>query len=526
MATIKPIVNFPPNIERTVFFDGSDNIAFYGLRYDAKSFSAVMDNAFYLGLTVKSAANFLGLFSGTGFASSVYGGNLCAASSFLLQNIYDTKLGHSLLEDDGIVYALQGTSDEIIKIKSDLKTIIAKGNANYGNYYAAMSGIMKLPDGSYLLGINHNYYDRNYLFARYNPDLTRKHDFKISNNYSMSRLIGVFGGNAYACACGINSYGRLILYKYDSGTQAVTTLLDVNGAAKTMTCIPSQFVDSPPSYSGKKVALILQPQAQNALYYRAIVLDANTQTATKEDWTVDYGSKTEADLINITNSERRQGNVCWITKHSTTNGDVWYLHALFVSRYDYNCPASYYQLITYQIDWANKKLVYKSNYSFNQRIHSYLPVRSDYTAAIVLGASSTFFINFNPTTGDWDTFTLDIPAKYVFFDSMGRLWLIDNNQSLYPLVRTAPAQVRIELENPDVEIVDQPVDNNLLVDAFNYRGERVKATVTITFVSENIEFADGTKSKTIQTSDTDTTKVPVKITAGGAIEADVTYKAL
>ena len=526
MATIQPIVQFPPSIERTVFFDGGDTIAFYGLRYDAKSFSAVMDNAFRLGTAIKSANNYLGLFSGTGFASSIYGGNLCAASSFIFEDIYNVNVAHSIVDEDGLVYALQGVSDRIIKVKTDLKTVLAKGNTNYGNYYASQAGIAKLPDGSYLLCITHSYYDKDYLFARFNPDLTQKHDFKVNTNYGTTRYLWLIGGNAFAMACGLNSYGRMILYKYDSGTQAVTTLLDFNGAGKTMTCLPTQYIENPPGYNGKKVALAFQPKAQNALYYRAIVFDTNALTATKEEWIVDYGQITEADVINITNSDRRQGNVAWITKHSTTNGDIWYVHLLFVSRYDYNCPASYYKLITYQIDWANKKLVYKSHYNFNQRIHSYLPVRNDYTATIVLGASSTFSMNFNPTTGEWNAFTLDIPPKYALFDSMGRLWLIDTSLNLYPLVRTAPAQVVIRLENPNIEVEDQPVDNNLLIDAFNYKGERVVATVKITFVSDNIEFADGSRSKTIQTSDTETTSVPVKITAGGYIDADVVFKAL
>lgn len=526
MATIKPIVKFPSAIERCVFFDGGDNIAFYGLRYDAKSFSAVMDNAFSLGVTVKRADVFLGMFSGSGYASSVYGGNLCGASSMIFENVYDVSVGHSLVEEDGIVYALQGTYYRMVKTKTDIKTVLAKTADNYGNYYASQAGVAKLPDGSYILCITHSYYDKDYLFARYDSSLNRIHDFKVNTNYGTTRFLGVDGSNAYAMACGLNSYGRIIFYKYDSGVQAVTTLLDFNGAGKYMTCLPSQFIENPPAYDGKKVALVFQPQSQTALYYRAIVFDTASQTATKEDWTVDYGDLTEADVINITNSDRRQGNIAWITKHTTTDGDLWFVHLLFVSRNDYNDPASYYQLITYQIDWANKKLTYKSRYLFNQRVHSFLPLRSDYTAIMVLGASSTFSMSFNPTTAEWDSFTLDIAPQYVLYDSMGRLWLIDTSLNLYPLVRTAPAQVVIRLENPNVEVIDEPVDNNLLIDAYNYKGERVQASVTITFVSDNIEFADGTKSKTIQTSDTETTTVPVKITAGGFIDADVVFRAL
>jgi len=281
--------------------------------------------------------------------------------------------------------------------------------------------------------------------------------------------------------------------------------------------VPSNIIENEDSIQ----YFIIQPANTNALKYRRVIFNKTTETATYEDWTADYGSLNESDVVVLNASERRFGNYCWITKHTTSDSTKYYLHVIFVARTDYNVANSHYRLITYEIDFNNKKLIYKSHQEFNRRVFSLLPMKSDMTMMAFLTSTNLVVGIFNPGVEDWELNTIQQVPRFVFIDSLGRTWFVDSSFGLYPLVKTIPTVINIRLENSRPDVTNGPYTENLLIDAYNYLGERIEASVTVTFTCSNIEFTDGSKTKTITTSNTDTTSVPVKITGPGQLRAKV-----
>ena len=517
---IKPIAQLDTSIEMIRYADNGQKCILHGAIYNIDGFGAVMPNTFYGKLNVKNYEVTIWPFIGTAFATDQYGGSLCAYTMASNKKYYEGKWGNFFVEKENeFIIVPNGTSYRAFKANKDWK-VLARSNTTSGNYYGTNTVAVRLSNGDIVLVYTESYYDRSRLFCRYDSTLTQIHDFKINNNYSIGALLDATDTYILAASCGLNTAGRHILYKYDPGSQAVTTLVDFNGASKNATSLPSQMIDIG---DNKGIYFVIQPANTNALYYRAVVVDKNTLTATKEDWTADYGTKAESDVIYINNSDRRQGIDCFISKDGDGN---YYLHVVFLSRYDYNAGIPYYKIVTYRIDFTNKKLVYLTHYSFNQIIHSYIPQVSSFESIAVLGVSSFFMMRFDYNSKEWVVYSQPFRARKVYIDSKGRLWAFDTSNNMRPMLRTVPDSVKIELANPYVRYKGEPIDNTILVEVTNYEGKRIAVEGDLILITDNLQFPDGSRVKHITTSETEVTQVPVKIVGGGGYDVDLKITAL
>jgi len=510
---IKPIAQMPTEIEPIRYADNGKKCILYGGIYNIEGYGAVMPNLFNGGLNIKNNEVTIWPFIGAAFATDKYGGPLCSYTMAVNKRYFEGKWGNYFaIDDETFVVIPNGTSHRIFKANKDWK-VLAKGNTTNGNYFGSNTVGVRLGSGDIVLIYTESSSDRSRLFCRFDSTLTQVHDFKISNNYSVGTLIDATDTYILAASCGLNHYGRHILYKYDPGSQTVTTLIDFTGAGKYATSIPSQMLGT----NSSGFYFVIQPKNTNSLYYRVVNVNKDSMTATREDWTADYGDKNESDVIYLNKSDRRQGIDCFVTKDNDGNH---YLHVVFLSRYDFNADTPYYKIVSYRIDADNKKLVYVDHYDFGQVIHSYIPLTSSFENIAVLGVSSFFFMRFDHENQKWVVHSQAFRAKQAYIDSKGRLWTVDTSNNLRPMLRTVPDSVTIKLANPYVRYEGEPIDNTVLIDVTNYEGERIAVEGDLIILTDNLEFSDGSKVKHITTSTTDVTQVPIKVIGGGAYNID------
>jgi hypothetical protein len=511
---IKPIARFKsPEMYR--YADNGNKVIFYSGIYDARTFGAVMPNIFWGGWNVRDQNVAILPYVGCGYASTLYGGNICGYTCAYYKDFYKGDWGYVLpIENDNFVVALRGTQALAAIVDSNWNTKQLPGNVNFGSYYGIHNLVRKMPNNQYVFCFVNSYYERGELFLKFNEQFNMKHGSKVISNWCIPYIHWSSDMYILASSNGFNDTGRHILYLYDFNTERVTVLTDFKGGYVRITSIPSQLIDLDEQ---TWIYFIIQPRAQDSLFYRAVRINKNSFSAQREDWTVDYGGNSENSVVFLRNNDRRCGIDCWVMKDDEGNH---YLNVLFISRDDYHANDAYYKIITFSIDFDNRKLTYVSHYNFNQQVCSFFPLTSRFNEICVLGMSSTFFLEFNFNESKWIDYIQPFRSFYVFTDSLGRLWAIDAGHRLYPIMKTVPDSVYLKLENPYVVYSGEAVDNNILIDVYNYRGERISVEGDLVILSDNMEFPDHSKIKHVVTSKEATTVVPVKIIGGGFYSVD------
>ena len=509
---LKPLVTLPSSYENYTFIDLGENQVYNGAIYNAKTFFASMRNLIYVGTNFKSKNNTVVVQSGCVWASKVaYAGNLMASKWNIMPNPFSAQVGNTFVDEENIdeMYVfLNGVAYPAVKVRNTGE-LSKRGSWSLGNNYTRNSVFVRLNDGNFVGIINESYYDRSRLFNKLNKNLDVVHDFKINSNYAEACFHYFDGNSVVASANGLNSYGRHILYKYDVSTGAISVLLDINGANKKATFLPSNMIDIG---NGKYLYFIIQPANTNSFYYRAITFDSAAMTATKEDWTADYGDQTEADVVYLDASERRFGGKLWITEHTDQNGNTtYYAHLLTMARSDYNPNVNNFRLYTWQLDLTNKKFIYKSHIEFNTKILSAAPMTIDMMEIFVNENTAASVLHFNPATAEWDRNVLTLNPRDFVSDILGRNWIFGMDWGLYPLIKTAPTEVRFWLEKERYEWKGEPIDTNILGEARNYEGNLISVTGTLYLISDYLEFPDGSREKEVTLSNEGVTSIPVKI---------------
>lgn len=510
----KPLVILPSSYENYTFVDLGENQVYNGAIYNAKTFYANMPNLINWGTSFRSKNNAVVVQSGCVWASKVaWAGNLMASKWNIMPNPFSAEVGNTFVDDENIdeLYLfLNGVSYPAVKVKNDGQ-LLKRGSWNLGNQYTRNSVFIKLNDGNFVGIINESYYDRTRLFVKVNKNLDTVHDFRINNNYAEACFHYFDGNSIIASSNGLNSYGRHILYKYDVSTGSVSVILDINGANKNGTYLPSNMIDIG---NGKYLYFIIQPANTNSFYYRAITFDSAAMTATKEDWTADYGDKTEADVVYLDASERRFGGKLWVTVHTDSNNNkVYYAHLLTMARGDYNPNVKNFRLYTWQLDLTNKKFIYKYHIEFNTKILSAAPMTIDMTEVYVNENASASVLKFNPVTAEWRRQVLTLNPRDFISDILGRNWILGMDWGLYPLIKTAPTEVKFWLEKKVYKWKGKPIDTNILGEAVNYEGNFISVTGTLYLISDYLQFPDGSREKEVTLSADGVTSIPVKIVA-------------
>lgn len=102
-------------------------------------------------------------------------------------------------------------------------------------------------------------------------------------------------------------------------------------------------------------------------------------------------------------------------------------------------------------------------------------------------------------------------------DQTGRLWVTARDGSLNVFSPTVSGTVTVTFQDPSVVYNGSVINTNILVNSYNFAGNRIVSPVTLQIDSNSCTFADGSLTKTVNTLTSGDLLVPIKINASGYI---------
>ena len=155
----------------------------------------------------------------------------------------------------------------------------------------------------------------------------------------------------------------------------------------------------------------------------------------------------------------------------------------------------------------------------SQRAHGAFPIDEEYKNLVIpyVGQGLDFFIWNSGSQSYIRTNSALMDAAYMMVDQTGRLWVTDTTNNLHVYSQTISNSIKVGFQNSNLRYMGTVLNSNLIVSAFNFKGERVANNVTLQIDSSSATFADGTNTMTITTLTTGDTLVPIKITGAGYI---------
>lgn len=186
-------------------------------------------------------------------------------------------------------------------------------------------------------------------------------------------------------------------------------------------------------------------------------------------------------ITNISDQSDTSNNIATRTYTRTPNGTCYYVDSKTV------VEVGYKYLNVYKFDQSSESLYLDSKYEITNPNIEILMVMSD-------SNNNIWFIERDTTSEFW----------------RHNIWLVTSGNV---------ANVDVVFNGiPDV-YGGVDVDCSLFVTTTKSNGQLTSNDVELT-LKGNVYFADGTKTKTIQTSDTNITEIPIKVTGSGTVSCD------
>jgi hypothetical protein len=113
--------------------------------------------------------------------------------------------------------------------------------------------------------------------------------------------------------------------------------------------------------------------------------------------------------------------------------------------------------------------------------------------------------------------TIGAPPSVVQIDDLGRLWIVDTSGVVHLNSPTTSSDVIVTFQNPSLTYTGTTINTNLVVNSYNFAGERIASNVTLQLDTNSASFSGGVTTTSITTSTSADTLVPVAITGAGYI---------
>lgn len=219
----------------------------------------------------------------------------------------------------------------------------------------------------------------------------------------------------------------------------------------------------------------------------------------------------------------------WLLKDGNKNYLVTYAHSNARVADDSNaaCPPSGHVLVVLEINPADpSKLSYVSHHADAFGYGVTLPqfVRSaDARTLVVASATSFGILTWNSTARAYMASPIrgiNGGINRMHLDSFGQVWVesTTGEVSVFNIALSATVQVSFRGNPSGLLYTGETIRQEALVDSFNFSGTRIARAVRL--VAIGCTFEDGSVQKTITTSATEQTVIPVFITGGGDVTVD------
>ena len=379
-----------------------------------------------------------------------------------------------------------------------------------------IGALTKITNTDFLSIINDTYYDKVYSSYR---DYCDGIELKNIHNYKQGINNGT-GGFLAKTSSSVFMYftyhgNGFKVQKYSISSQSITDLVS-SSRGNYHTAQPSNFFEKA-STNTQKIFYVARVIGTNQFVVEKYTLDLNAEKCTKEDCTINGNPD-----VFLSVSESRFSSKCWVMYDSSN--DKYYLNVMFFARFDYNPDISNFRLYTFELDPTNpSNLTFVTQYNFTQQPGGFLYLNNDKTKIVVTGMSDCEVLSFQDK---WTSLRLGTGSvKVCIYDNYGRLWVLNELNEVFMLLPQLPAQIIIKPKDTELEYTGSTITTKVYISAYNYEGKRVAVNGTLKILSDNAEFQDGSKVKSVTTSSTNDVEVDINITGPGilTIAFDVDY---
>lgn len=239
----------------------------------------------------------------------------------------------------------------------------------------------------------------------------------------------------------------------------------------------------------------------------------------------------------------------WFYKpHQFTVNGVNYLTVLWIDRYG---PNSWSERIRrYQNDkravWVtftigsgenDHILTYHSHiylgYLPRNYVRYYMPANPQGTQLILVKGEYVSTMSFDTVKGWFEHDEIPVSAKSIGIDSVNRIWIIDSSNNsyydtnswdyvdgqgynrIYTYSPSTPLTIDFNLTTRDFTYAGTNVVTTATVEVRDSSGSRVEKNIRLTITGGNLTFSDGSQSRTVLTSSTQSVNVGLIISGGG-----------
>lgn len=180
------------------------------------------------------------------------------------------------------------------------------------------------------------------------------------------------------------------------------------------------------------------------------------------------------------------------------------------------------ELFTYKIDPTDStKLTFIKRFkvSSNNAVRTYYPLNPERTKIAAVYDTSFDIIDLT-VDGYTTSSTQSITIKEMTLDEIGRLWIYDDLQQLHIFTPATAATVQLKFSSDAYTYTGSPISSSIIVNAYNVSGVKIQGNVKINLIGTAVKFDDGTTTKTIKTSASGDTIVPIVLSGPGYINAN------
>lgn len=138
---------------------------------------------------------------------------------------------------------------------------------------------------------------------------------------------------------------------------------------------------------------------------------------------------------------------------------------------------------------------------------------------------------WNPTTNFSLQSTQNVQPSWISVDNLGRLWMAESEslggifgdgQKLYYFPSSGTAvSLTASFQQSSYTFSGSALNSNIVVNAYDLTGARTAIDVLVSLEGSNVTFADGSVNKTLTTSTTGDTLVPIVVKSTGLLRATI-----
>jgi len=188
----------------------------------------------------------------------------------------------------------------------------------------------------------------------------------------------------------------------------------------------------------------------------------------------------------------------------------------------------HYYIHTYKTTTADPTIInYVNSIAINtgNKPNAIMPANSNWDQVLVpyaVDGGGLDILSWNQGQENYvRTSSLSIAPRGIAVDQTGRIWIAENNSGLnayyHVISPTIATTITATFQNTALTYSGSTINTNLVVNAYNAAGTRIVNNVTIQIDSTVCTFDDDTLTKTVTTSSSADTNVPIKVKGAGYI---------